>query len=251
MNYNYKILFSSLFTLFLNTQIQFVYSQSVSNTDVYYKWFDTTIGNENTGLYNGTIFINQYRTINEKHRFFKIKDFINGTIIYNDQKYYDIPIQYDINKDQLITKLKLGYGEVALQLVKDKVQEFTLDNTRFINVLADNLKQNDKEGFYEVLLDTPMLTLFKKHLKSRRKRVRNGQVYYEFISNYNYMLFYDKKYIDIKNRKIIIETFPSFKNEIISHYSIAKKLQKSDPDAFKKSLFKKIEGLISKTDKEG
>ncbi|WP_109299074.1 hypothetical protein [Aquimarina sp. AU474] len=245
MKNNYKIFVGLLFILFLNIKFSLVYSQSVSDKEVYYQWFDDSVKKENTSLYNGTVFVNRYRVIGEKHRFFTTNDFLTGTISYDGQKYYNLPIQYDVYQDELIVKLKQGYREVPLQLIKSKVHSFVINNTPFVNIVNDSLAQNNRDGFYEVLLKTPTLSLLKKYNKGRRKRIKNGQAFYEFAASSDHILFYNQKYFDVGSKKEVIEVFPQFKDDINSFSSTSKKLKKADPDAYKKSLFKKIHGLIS------
>ncbi len=245
MKNNYKIFIGLLFVLFLNLKFNIAHGQTASSKEKYYQWFDASVKNENTGLYNGTVFVNRYRVVGEKHRFFTTNDFLTGTITYDGQTYYDLPIQYDIYQDELIVKLKQGYRDVALQLIKDKVQSFVIDNTPFINVVNDSLSQNDKDGFYEELLETSTLSLLKKYNKGRRKRVKNGQAFYEFSASYDHVLLYDQKYFDVRNKNEIVDIFPQFKEEINSFFNTSRKLKKSDPDAHKIALFKKIHVLIS------
>ncbi len=247
MKNNYQILCSLFLVVLLGAKISIINGQSLSDKKDYYKWFDTVIKNENTDLYNGTVFINRYRTVGEKHRFFKVEKFLTGIVTYGCQPYYDLPIQYDIYQDQLIVNLKLGYGEVALQLIKDQVEGFVIDQTEFVNISNDSLSKLGEGGFYEVLLDGSILTLFKKHKKSIRKRIRNGKAFYEYPSSYNFLLFYNKNYWIVKRKKEVIEIFPMFRKEINNYYETYGKLLKSNPDSFRKSLFERIQTLISNT----
>ena len=247
VNNTYSFLIGLLFFSFLTPGLTTLQAQTDSEKKSYYKWFDNSVGNQNTDLYNGTIFINRYRTIGEKHRFFEVEDFLEGSVTYDGNNYYDLQMQYDVYQDQLIVKLKQGYADIALQLIKDKVDAFEIGKTPFVRVANDSMKQIGSDGFYEVLLQDPKITLLKKHSKGRQKRVRNGQSYYDFVSKVNYVVYYKEEYYPAKSKSDVLDVFPELKQDINDYYSSSRKLLKTNPDAFRSALFKKLISLISNT----
>ncbi len=233
--------------LFLFISLVFLpYINAQSNQEVmhYHNWFDASVGLENTGLYNGIEYEEKYRMINEKHKFFQTADFIEGSIIYDGQSYYTVMLKYDIHEDQVLIRLKNGFTEVTLQLIKEKISSFEIMNHRFTQITSQSLENKNISGFYENLFERPLFTLFKKHKSTKIKRLDRKVTYYEFFNDYQYILFYKNEYHAIKNRSDIIALFPELKKEIKTFYNTTRSGKKSNPDRFIRSIMQKVDMLL-------
>lgn len=229
---------------FLNAQIG-----KSDQSSIYYNWFDSSVNFENTSLFNGVFFNDRYLTINEKHRFFEVPDFLRGSIDYDGQEYFDLSMKYDVHGDEVLVKLKRGYGEITLQLIKSNVHSFTIDNHRFINInKKDDNNTSSIHGFHESLLETSIFILLKKHKKNVKRRERNKVVYYEFLSKNEYVLYYNDSYHYVNNKSDFIKVFPKFKKDIDSYYNASRALKRSNKDLFNQTLLRRIFTLLSKED---
>src|SRR5690348_16627231 len=54
-------------------------------------------------LYNGSQYID-YTPIGEEHPYFLTNDWTNGTVIYDGEKYENVPLLYDISADKLVVE---------------------------------------------------------------------------------------------------------------------------------------------------
>ena len=219
--------------------------QMEQKTSEYYNWFDQIVGQENIGLYNGKQYVNLYlnKTFDNKHQFFRSEKLLKGSVTYDGQTYYDMNMMYDLDTDNLIVTLKSGSVASFLQLIRSKVNEFTIDGSRF--VYFDGFAENSTavNGFYEVLLENNSLSLLKKHKKNKKRRLEEldgNRAYYEFVDAYEYLLFAGGEYKNIESRSDIIKRYPNLKKEIKTFYNKNKKLKKNQPDIFLKKLFESV-----------
>ncbi|KAA1246782.1 hypothetical protein [Aquimarina sp. RZ0] len=222
------------------------YSQTSLQENTYYNSFDKIIDKKNTSLFNGVLYLNRYRTINENHQFFKGSKFKNGVVYYDSQVFFDEQIQYDVYSDDVLIKLKRNYAEVVLKLIKEKVEGFIIDDHRFIKINPDKELEKSIDGFHEVLLETATFSLFKKYLKNRERRARNRFVYYDFLDKHHYVIYYNNSYQVIKSKSDLSKIFPEFKKEVANFYNSSRTIKKSNPDLFYQSLLKKIDLLLLK-----
>ncbi len=67
-----------------------------------YNFFDESVGRENLNVNNGLLYIDFYNTKKDDNCFLISKSFEKGDVSYDGQPYYDLNINYDIFKDNLI-----------------------------------------------------------------------------------------------------------------------------------------------------
>ncbi len=231
-----------------------VLGQSKQEEVAYYNWFDTVIGHENAGLYDGYQYVDTDvgRIKDNKHAFFTTDKVLIGSILYNDQPYYNVSMKYNLETDKvLVTSNENSSWTFILQLPSDKIKEFTIGDHRFMNRNVPISGTTVGSGFYEVLVENPDFLLLKKHKKFRRKNLKNtqGKLYYKFLEKNKYVLFANEQYIDIKTKRDIIKVYPKLKKEIKQFFGDYYRLKKQQPDTFMQKLFKEvIERLLSKTE---
>lgn len=95
---------------------------------------------EDQTLFNGRVWFNHYYNVRGDQFLFS-KNYLSGSLSMNGKSYKNIGINYDIYKDEIITRTNLGK---LLQLNKEMVDSFTLlfENIkyRFINLKVDSLQ---------------------------------------------------------------------------------------------------------------
>lgn len=156
-----------------------VYAQN-QNSD-YLTWFDATVGIENTPIFEGLGYVEQFKSINEKHKFFTSEDFATGSIMYDGQEYHRLNLKYDLSVDEVIVNLKDGFETVSLQPEKRKISGFTVYGSNFENIGNPTASAPEISGFFEILFSAPSLSLLKKNHKKRSKKI-GKLVYYDFTS---------------------------------------------------------------------
>ncbi|MCM4156201.1 hypothetical protein DHD80_09315 [Gramella sp. AN32] len=193
-------------------------------------------GYKNLGLVNGVEYIETYRSINAEHQFLIGRDFYKGTLEYQGQFYKDIELKYDIFRDILVAKLQRGVqGTLILELIKDHVTRFSLEDKKFLNVQDTDL--NLSKGFYEVILEESNLKLLKKHRLNAREKQDRSMAYYEFekLDSEYYYVLNNGGYI-AADRSDLLEILPDCKNEISKQFKANRSLKRKNPDQFWKEL---------------
>ena len=217
-------------------------AQETSNS-TYLNWFDNKVGIENTKLYQGIVYREAYRTVNDKVKFFRSAQWYNGSVVYSDQEFYNIQLKYDIYGDQLILKQLDRLGGGALILFKSKVSSFKIEDTEFIH-LKGFTADSEIDGYYELLWADTDIRLLAKHQKNDFVRKDRSASYYEFVDDKKlYLLDLDGNYYPVNKKKALTELFPELKKEIDNFYQKNKRLRSRDVDAFMISLLRNIDQL--------
>lgn len=229
-----------------------VFGQKNEEENAYYTWFDGVVGIEHTGLYNGKQYVdlNVNKIYDNKHPFFLYNKEILGSITYDGQTYYDTALKYNLEKDKLIVALKSGTTVTIIELINDKIDEFTIEGFRFIRIKELVGNKTSMNKFYEILVEKPSLLVLKKHKKVRTKNIQASRIVnYKFISSDSYFLLVDQNIKEIASKADIIKIYPKLKKEINSFYKINKRLRKFEPDRFMQRLFEKIyQSALSKNE---
>ena len=214
----------------------FAFSQSIDKST--YESFDAVIHIQNTGLANGTEYIEQHIVKNNKHKYLDTPEYRTGNVVYDGQPYYNVDLKYNVYDDLLLVRIPTTGGTAAFELHKEKVSSFEINNSRFISVKES---QKEKPRFHEILLEVDHLLLLKKHLKKARKHLDQNFTYFEFEKDSpEYLLSLNGDYYEVNSRRSIRRIFPNQEEQIKDFYRTNSSLQKSDPDTFLTLLFKDL-----------
>lgn len=230
----YKKVITLWFSAFLLFRTISAFGQQALEIAPYYNWFDGMLGIENTGLYRGVEYMEQYRTINDKHKFFELPLFKEGSIVYNGEPYFNVPMKYDLNEDQLLVNLDSKYGFSVFRLIQDQISDFTLDGHHFVRIDYKDRNGSQVSGFEEILVSNTYFIFLKKYRKIPLERTKGQRLYYEFKSDNRYSLIYRDVYYEVKNRNDIKKIFPEYKKEINGYSN--KPLKKYDFDQYMKAV---------------
>ena len=166
-----------------------------------------TLGEESP-LYNGSEYIEYAYTLQEGHPFFQVVDFINGNVNVDGMIFHDVPMLYDIVKDQLIIQ---DFQKVyKINLPSDRVQQFFLLGHLFVRI---NASDQVKTGFYDQLYKGKT-ALFAKREKKVLEKYSNIQISKVVISQNVYYIKKDGVYHTIKNKSSLFSALKSKKKEV-------------------------------------
>lgn len=233
-----KILLSVYFTI-LYTQAGICQSstQTLSN------WFDKTVGRENLGISNGYIANEQYITHNNTNLYLKNSNFSSGSVLYEDQFYTDLYINYDSYNDELLLKPNGTDDLKSIIVKKEYTSSFTFLDRNYVNLTYNNKKsENFLSGYYEEKIISKNLILYTKYSKTRSEKIDKNQLISEFSSFNQFVILYDKKYFKY-SQSTIEQLFPNLKNQIKTFYSENSKIQNSDEKSFIEMLLIQINSL--------
>jgi len=216
---------------FLFFQIHTLFSQEIETRENLYKFHDSTIGYQNLSLVNGVELIEQYRTINDKHQFFLDRDFLNGSVNYDGQTYYQVKLKFDIFRDLLFMKLEENSSTRMMELIKEKVNSFKILDHSFSKL--DFSGEPFESGFYEVILDNEEIMIYKKRdLKPADKRDMR-MLYYEFEKLDDEYIFFmpGTGYFEPKT-SVFNSKFPSCSKQIKEYINTNKNTKRNSEDLY-------------------
>lgn len=226
----------NIFIFFLTSlNTYFVVGQN-NSLESLYNWFDNEIGKENLDINNGLLFNNEYPIANNSSRFFKSDIFENNNVVYNNQTYFNLYINYDLFEDELLIKPSGKNDRIIITTIRNNVNSFVFDGRKFVNLNYNSIKDDLHKGYYEEILIDKKITLFVKHLKSERKVFINDKVYFEFDINQRFIINYKNNYYNITSKRSIQNIFPKLNSKINEFYSKNGSLQSLNKILFFKNL---------------
>lgn len=201
-----------------------VFSQNSSKKKDYYTYFDEIVGLKNTSLSNGVFFKEKFRKLAGNHNYFKSNEFHIGEIKYRNAYFYNVALKYDLLEDNLIVKIPDGTNNFVFVLEKKLVTHFKINNVHFTNTKSN--------GFVQQLSTNNTISLYKKHLKTKNKKLNQRFVHYTFSKRETYLLLFKNSYYTVKTKKDFITVFPNLKKKIKTFYNNNNFELKNHPDIF-------------------
>jgi hypothetical protein len=159
------------------------------------------------GLYNGIEHV-RYLPIIIGIPYYQVDDWQNATIEYNSILYKDVPVRYDLVKDQLIVSHPNGYQ--SFYLFTPWVKSFTLGGSLFVNLPKDSAGGAPAPGFYQVLHRGPLTVLAKR---SRKIQQRSTDARLEFVTTDKYYILKEGIYYAIRNQADLLTLVGDRKGE--------------------------------------
>lgn len=233
---NYATIISILISYSNNCFCQSNAKKEISN------YFDKTVDEEILNSNNGKIHIDGYNLKND-HNYYLNKNFVAGTVYYDNQLYENIMIKYDIYKDQLVKSFG-NTTSLAIELITKKTDYFKIGDKTFVNINNKYKYPKDITGFFEEKYLGKDVSLYIKHFKTSKEVISETTTYTEFKEYSNYELLFESKFRTINTQKEILSIFPQLKSEIKEYYRKNKFLEENNPDQFKADLIKFIDNNL-------
>lgn len=241
--YFVKIFSIIVFLLFIPIS---VFGQFSDYKSPAYNWFDTLIGKANTDIFNGLEYVEKHRMLNEKHKFFINPNFSNGAVIFNNQPYFNLNLKYDLFEGQLLLRYSDEPNIPTILLDKSKITEFSINNHQFKRLSFKTKKGEEFVDFYEVLLNSDSLKLYKRNYRRIRTKTNDRIRYYEFKEQNSYLVFFKGTYQQINKLNNLLSLFPQFKNQLKQKEKEYKYLIRKDTDSYLKLVFEDLIKLSSR-----
>lgn len=194
-----------------------MFSQAVVDSFFRQKSIDNTIRIYSiaTGLqarlYNGPLYQPYPRAFTEGHQYLSHDSLTNGSVSYDGLEYHDIPMRYDIIRDELIIYPPNGF---ALNLIKQKVDSFLLLNRRFIKLMGNKVPGTvDSIGYYEKLYSSPTIAFLAKRVKTKEETTAVTRMEIVVYPKTFYYILKDGVLHPIRNKKSLMEILEGKKAE--------------------------------------
>ncbi len=240
LHFSKKYLLNSTLLLVFCFASETVFSQN--NQNQLYDKYDEIIGEENLNINVGPVHLNYDKTFKNQHRYFNSDQFYVGAITYNNQKYNKLNLKYDIYEDQLILKISNQNYNLAINLIKDNVSDFTIDNQNFKNLKVSSKTISD--GFYQGLFVSSRLASYVKHFKKKKDIIQNTEVVRQYDYGQEFVIFYKEQYYKLNSKKDLTSIFPAFEDKINNFYLMNKTLEKENKKLFIENIMKYINNLL-------
>lgn len=211
-----KISTLALFFLFLIVGQAFGQS-SGSDSSFVDRSLANAIAKYNTSIRDQSLLFNgvQYKEIPEPyegHPFFESEYIEEGAISYYGESYQNVPMQYDLVRDELIIEHYDQKGYVGLvKLHQERIASFSLLDHNFIRLKSESTGLRD--GFYDLLYDGKVKVLAKRK-KSVSEDLSQQQLTVSFPERNSYYLFKDNKYHSIRNKKSMLKVLENKRKEL-------------------------------------
>ena len=201
-----------------------------------YAWFDSMIGPNNLGIFKGVAYNNEFRVISDRHQFFKKMNFIEGSVVFDQQSYFNLQLRYDVYNDnlQIINADVLGLPPIILD--NNKVEAFQIGEYLFENIDHHVIKEDNLSGMVQVIVPNDSLTLYKKHHKKPLKKTDETRIYYEFKNSHRYYVWYKNRSYSVKKASDLTTIFPIYRKHLKRIHEKYVVLKKTNSDAYMKSV---------------
>lgn len=153
-------------------------------------------------LYNGTQHTGYSPTI-KGHAYYHTRDWQNGAVWYEGIHYANVPMIYDVYKDQLVIRHPNEIFIVGL--VSTKVSSFSLGEKQFVRI-DTGLAAGMQPGFYEVLANGGVMALARR-VKTMREFIdyTSNRMNYEFMDQHKFYLKKDGTYHAIRSEARLLD----------------------------------------------
>ena len=217
-----------------------LFSQSVTEI-INHNVYDDLVGLENTGIYNGSEFKDEYPNALGVSRFFNQNSFLNGTIVYDGQLYTKVPLEYDILSDNVLTKSNDYLNNFIVQLIPEHISNFTINGHDFVKLRDSKLSLND-DGFYEIASLGNPFKLYIKHVRSEKERTIDLAVRHILSSENYYIVNHNGAYHTIHSIKDLKQVIPDRYKEIQKFRKDNRSIYRSDMNGFMIQLVEYLNG---------
>ncbi|GAA4765582.1 hypothetical protein [Flavobacterium hankyongi] len=213
-------------------------SQTQDYKDIYTK-IDKELSIGNLNLEKGKIYINKDVNVKNNHRYlFNDATFISN-IKHNKQIYYNNNVKYDIFQNILIVNPSNQSKRLFVELSKNEVESFTIENKNFVLIELPN----NENWYCEENLISSSFTFYIKYQKKKKEIISDNVIKPFYTEEVSFFLKKQGKISQIDSKKSIVNQFPELKTEINDFYKMNNHLLKDEKIKFMENLIFKIKSL--------
>jgi hypothetical protein len=161
-------------------------------------------------LYNGSEYI-AYEPLNDEHPYFLTEEWILASIKYDGEWFHNIPLLYDIHREKLVTSYY--YKGNKMELNNYMIEEFVIDNRRFLNFKESTDSTTKRKGFYESLYDGKSSVIARRE-KKFSQTIDVTEVSRKFIESSSFFILTKGKFNKISSQSDLLKALTSYKKEL-------------------------------------
>jgi hypothetical protein len=219
----------SIFLLFLSFMTAEAISQQAADSSVRNASIKNVIG-----LFNEEIAGNSHLFNAPEHRgymrpaighpYFLSEDFRIGNIYYDGIFYEDIPLMYDLTKDnvvsvQFVKDSSLQYrGIFKMDLTRERTGAFSMPGHDFIKIETDTNVSSMKPGFYELLYNGNPKVLVRRW-KVLVEEIKDRDLIRRYDSSNAYYILKEGVYYNVKSKNAVLDLLKDKRKEVAAYIS--------------------------------
>ncbi len=158
----YPFVFMTLLFTFNKTTAQTSSTNQSWAYDNIKAWYQNEIGAD-SHIYMGKEYA-PYKAGIQGSQFFLSPQMQNSTIFYDGTLYEDVPLLYDLVRQNII--INRYEDNTRIKLLNEKIQYFIISGHRFENIISSRNNEDAGSGFFDIVLDGKASILV-----SRKKKV--------------------------------------------------------------------------------
>lgn len=165
-------------------------------------------------LYNGPEYIDYSQRYKERfgHQFFDVPEPQSGSVDYNGHQFPNIQLAYDVVRDQVV--VPVTNSPLTLRLVNEHVRAFTINEHRFVRVVADSsMGPAIGTGHYEVLVDS-CVQVVAKRTKRLHEQLAQRAINAEFVEADRYFIQKAGVYYAVSSKATVVRAFAGHSREL-------------------------------------
>jgi hypothetical protein len=171
---------------------------------------------EQAGIYHGYDYIGYPHPVKKGQPFFLSAELRKGEIRYDGMLYKDVPMWYDIAKNEVVVQHLDNYSRITLH--NERISDFSIGDHQFIKIAGDTAGKYDiDEGFYDQIYKGRSEILVKRAKDFLISTDTEG-VWISFSGEKSgIFLRTGDKYQSISSQKSVLSALGNHQKEILAH----------------------------------
>ena len=164
-------------------------------------------------LYNGPLYDAYPQPFTEGHPYFLADSFYTGSVSYDGLEYVDVPLKYDLIRDELVM-LHFRSGS-QINLIKEKIDSFSITGHSFIKIEQDSSSINfPGTSFYDQLYSSPAIKYLVKREKNIQEMTERNSIETKVYARTDYYILKNGRYHTVKNKNSLLNVLRDKKNQL-------------------------------------
>lgn len=207
---------------------QFAKAQAIGDTSINGKltnvvdFYISTLGDQSP-LYNGKEYVDYAFLFREGHPFFESREFVKGQIQYEEMTFRQVPMLYDLVKDQVIIYDIRNIYKVVLPA--NKIRQFVLAGHTFVRIEHNRMKT----GFYDQLYKGK-ISLYARREKKLTEERDSYRIDNIIQSKTTYFILKEGVYHSFKNKNGLLDILKDTKKDLQQYLKKNKIRYKDNPE---------------------
>jgi hypothetical protein len=182
---------------------------------------------EQSGIYHGPGYIGYPYELSNGHQFFESPKFAIGTIFYDGMLYQNIPMWYDLVKDQVVVQTLDSLSMIGLH--HERIDYFSLLGHYFIKISQDS-STSLSTGFYDQIYKGKTEVLVRR-FKGTLEDVSPDGIFTKILKQKNEIyLKKEGKFFSVQSSASVLKALGNNQKEILNHLKKNAIKFKRDPE---------------------